>query len=44
MAHAALHFALGMTAGTLAMAPALRRTWREGKGLAPAMGKWLAVS
>jgi hypothetical protein len=42
MAHAALHFALGMTVGMAATAPRLRRAWQAGKAVAPATARWLA--
>jgi hypothetical protein len=44
MAHAALHFALGMTVGMAVTTPALRRAWAKGQGIAPAVTRWLAAS
>ena len=41
MAHAALHFAFGMTVGMAAAAPRLRRAWQAGKTIAPATVHWL---
>lgn len=44
MAHAALHFAVGLAAGMAVQAPALRRAWDQGRELAPAVMRWLLVS
>lgn len=44
MAHAALHFALGMTVGMAAAAPRLRRAWQAGRAIAPAAALWLVTA
>jgi hypothetical protein len=44
MAHAALHFALGMTVGMAVTAPRLRRAWQAGEAIAPAMLRSLVAS
>jgi hypothetical protein len=41
MAHAALHFTLGMAAGMAALAPRVGRAWRGEGSLADALGLWL---
>lgn len=41
MAHAALHFTLGMAAGMAVLAPAVRRAWRGDGSLATALGRWV---
>jgi hypothetical protein len=44
MAHAALHFAVGMTVGMALSAPGLHRAWQAGKAVAPAALRWLGAS
>lgn len=44
MAHTALHFSIGLAAGMALQAPALRRVWKQGRQLAPAVARWLLVS
>lgn len=44
MAHAALHFAAGMTAGMILMAPRLRRAWQQRAQLYPAVRWWLLAA
>jgi hypothetical protein len=44
MAHAALHFALGMTVGMALTTPRLHRVWQAGKGIAPATLRWVGLS
>ena len=43
MMHSTLHFGLGMLAATAWRGPALRRTWRAGRPVAGALGRWLAA-
>jgi hypothetical protein len=44
MAHAALHFSIGLAAGMILQAPALRHAWKRGREQAPAVLRWLLVS
>jgi hypothetical protein len=44
MAHAAIHFSLGLLLGTFLMLPGVIARWRRGGTLASPMGRWLLVS
>ncbi len=44
MAHAALHFAAGMTVGMLLLAPRLKRAWHERRQLYCAVKWWLLAA
>lgn len=44
MAHAALHFSIGLAAGMALQAPPLRKAWNRSQELAPAVMRWLLVS
>jgi hypothetical protein len=44
MAHAALHFAAGMTAGMVLMAPRLKQAWQTRQHLYPAVKRWILIS
>ncbi|MEI6788979.1 MAG: hypothetical protein WCL49_10935 [bacterium] len=44
MAHAALHFAIGLAAGMATQAPRLKQAWTKGKNVAPTVLRWLVVS
>ena len=41
MAHSALHFSVGMIAGTAVALPALARAWREDGRLSPHFRRWM---
>lgn len=44
MASAALHFAVGLAVGMAAQSVPLHAAWARGKGLTPAIRRWLWVS
>ena len=44
MAHTAMHFAIGLAVGTVALLPSLAKTARRGEKLAPAFARWIGLS
>ncbi len=44
MAQSTLHFAIGMTVGTVAAVPAVATAWRQHKALAGPFLRWLLLS
>ncbi len=44
MAHAALHFAVGLATGMAIQAPRIRQAWTRGQKLAPTVWRWLWLS